>query len=69
MRNLLLAASQLASIPNANLTGTAIDLDQNVLYTASERANADGEVEIEIWQVPQARTDDPSEKVSSFDSM
>jgi elongator complex protein 1 len=51
MRNLSLCASSVTHIPGANLSATAVDLDQNILYVASETSNPDGEVEIMIWKV------------------
>ncbi|KAG2015494.1 pol II transcription elongation factor [Coprinopsis cinerea AmutBmut pab1-1] len=53
MRNLSLIASDFTSFnyANANWTATALDLDENVLYAASERKNLDGEVEVELWRV------------------
>jgi elongator complex protein 1 len=51
MRNLSLSSSQIASFDGANICATSIDIDQNVLYAASERQNHDADVEIEIWKV------------------
>jgi elongator complex protein 1 len=56
MRNLSLYSCQIASFYGANICATAIDLDQNVLYAASERQNHDADVEIEIWKVGLGRT-------------
>ncbi|KAJ2931513.1 hypothetical protein H1R20_g5611, partial [Candolleomyces eurysporus] len=63
MRNLSLIATEYESLghENANLTATAFDLDENVLYAASERKNLDGEVEVELWKVPQRKKDDAGE--------
>ncbi|KAF5365923.1 hypothetical protein D9758_006686 [Tetrapyrgos nigripes] len=53
MRNLSLASIKTLSVgPNVNICCTTIDLDQNVLYAASERVTPDGvEVEIEVWKI------------------
>lgn len=52
MRNLSLASTSTSSLPDvkANVTATAIDLDENTLYIASERQNADADVVVEIWK-------------------
>ena len=51
MRNLSLSSSEITSFSGANISATAIDLDQNVLYAVSERQNHDADVEVEIWKV------------------
>ncbi|KAG6809392.1 hypothetical protein H0H92_000447 [Tricholoma furcatifolium] len=51
MRNLSLFATRLTDLLNANVTATAIDLDDNVIYAASERRDPDGNVDVEIWDV------------------
>ncbi|KAJ2918056.1 hypothetical protein MD484_g2395, partial [Candolleomyces efflorescens] len=63
MRNLSLIATEYESLShaNTNLTATAFDLDENVLYAASERKNLDGEVEVELWKVPQKKKGDVGE--------
>lgn len=58
MRNLSLSATELVAIPNTNITGTAIDLDEKVLYVVSEKDNADGEVEVELWKLSQNNKDE-----------
>jgi elongator complex protein 1 len=54
MWNLSLATELITGIPDLSVSGTAIDLDENVLYAASESQNSDGEVEVKIWSIPQA---------------
>ncbi|KAJ6593195.1 Elongator complex protein 1 [Mycena capillaripes] len=54
MRNLSLAAEFITDIPDSTVSRTAIDLDENVLYAASESQNIDGEVEVKIWRIMQA---------------
>ena len=54
MRNLSLAAELITALPDLSVSRTAIDLDENVLYAASESQNNDGEVEVKIWRIPQA---------------
>ncbi|KAF7980125.1 hypothetical protein HWV62_39551 [Athelia sp. TMB] len=51
MRNISLLSSQSVLVPGAHITATALDLDRNVLYAASERQNLDADVDIEIWKV------------------
>lgn len=51
MRNLSLSATTFTTFPDVNISATAIDLDQNVIYVTSERQNPDGNVEVEIWSV------------------
>lgn len=51
MRNLALHTTKSASVPNAHLCATALDLDNNVLYAASARLNADADAEVEIWKL------------------
>lgn len=69
MRNLSLIATEYESLShaNANLTATAFDLDENVLYAASERKNLDGEVEVELWKVPQRKKGDAGEGEVRYD--
>ncbi|KAJ7799963.1 pol II transcription elongation factor [Mycena olivaceomarginata] len=54
MWNLSLATELITGIPDLSVSRTAIDLDENVLYAASESQNSDGEVEVKIWSIPQA---------------
>lgn len=72
MRNLSLLASRttgvISDIDLANektVTATAIDLDQNVLYAASERVGTEGEVDIELWRV-DSQTNTVSDKKNSY---
>lgn len=60
MRNLSLIATEYDSFSyaNTNITAVAFDLDEDVLYTASERKTLDGEVEVEIWRVRQGKRRD-----------
>lgn len=51
MRNLTLSAVTLTEFQNANISTTAIDVDENVIYTTSEKLSQDGEVEVEIWKI------------------
>ena len=57
MRNLTLIATESSSLSNLNLTLTAIDLDENVTYAASEQQTLDGEVAVELWRVAQLNSD------------
>lgn len=60
MRNLTLSAVTLTEFQNANISTTAIDVDENVIYTTSEKLSQDGEVEVEIWKIGK------EEKPSAF---
>ena len=51
MRNLSLSSYETISVSGANFSSTALDLDRNVLYVASERQNFDADVEVEIWKI------------------
>jgi hypothetical protein len=53
MRNLSLYADSVNSIPDYNGVATAFDVDENVLYIASEASNPNGEVTIAIWKIDQ----------------
>ena len=64
MRNLSLASSEIVIFPGASVCATAIDLDQNVLYAASERQNPDNDVEVEIWKIGLNPTDGMAEASS-----
>lgn len=52
MRNLSLVASTSSalSLDSATISCTAIDLDQNITYIASERGIAGANVEVKIWK-------------------
>lgn len=54
MRNLTFISSWDSQIPSANVTATTFDLDENVIYAASEARNLDGEVEVELWKIDQS---------------
>jgi hypothetical protein len=58
MRNLVLSATSSVSLPSpatttrsVHISATSFDVDEHVLYVASEKPNDAGEVEIEIWKV------------------
>lgn len=51
MRNLSLSSYETTSLSGVNFSATALDLDQKVLYVASERQNFDADVEVEIWRM------------------
>jgi len=50
MRNLGLRAVHNIAFPNANLSAVAIDLEEDAIYVASERQNADADIEVEIFK-------------------
>ena len=51
MRNLGLQAIQGITLPNANLSSVAIDLEEDAIYVTSERQNADADIEVEIFKL------------------
>ncbi|KAF9012601.1 IKI3 family-domain-containing protein [Cyathus striatus] len=55
MRNISLIASQVSTLPNSQLTAVAVDLDESVIYITSEQHSLDGNVDVEVWKVPQFR--------------
>jgi hypothetical protein len=55
MRNLSLISSWDSFLPSpSSITATTIDLDENVIYVASEHNTLDGEVEVGIWRMKQS---------------
>ncbi|KAG7449880.1 Elongator complex protein 1 [Guyanagaster necrorhizus] len=52
MRNLSLVASTSCTLTleSASISCTTIDLDRNITYIATERCNADADVEVTIWK-------------------
>ena len=57
MRNLSLIASDYTSFSyaNTNWSATALDLDEGILYAASETKNLNGEIDVELWKVGSKR--------------
>ena len=51
MRNLGLRAVHSIVLPNANLSAVAVDLEEDAIYVASERQNADADIEVEIFKL------------------
>ena len=51
MRNLTLSAVSLSEFQHANISATAIDVDENAIYATSEKVSPDGELEVEIWRI------------------
>lgn len=49
MRNLVLVADSVIVLDNVNISATAVDLDENVIYAVSEKQNFDGDVDVELW--------------------
>lgn len=50
MRNLVLVADSVIVLDNVNISATAVDLDENVIYAVSEKQNFDGDVDVELWK-------------------
>lgn len=63
MRNLCLAASTSLELPDIQISCSTTDLDQNIDYIASERCNADADVEVEIYK---AERDNSQVRVAHF---
>lgn len=55
MRNLVLISSWNSFLPpSSSITATTIDLDENVIYVASEHNTLDGEVQVGVWKMNQS---------------
>jgi elongator complex protein 1 len=56
MRNLALISSWDSFLPSSSssITATTIDLDENVIYVASENTTLDGQVQVDIWKMNQS---------------
>ncbi|PFH52192.1 hypothetical protein AMATHDRAFT_74468 [Amanita thiersii Skay4041] len=57
MRNLSLYALSFKTLRNAKISATALDVDDNVLYAASESKNPDSDVDVELWKLPLAEAE------------
>jgi elongator complex protein 1 len=54
MRNLALISSWDSFLPaSSSITATTIDLDENVIYVASEHNTLDGQVKVGVWKMSQ----------------
>ena len=51
MRNLSLSSVDATSLAEGGICSTAVDLDENVFYIASEKRISDGAVNIEIYRM------------------
>ena len=51
MRNLTLSAVTLTELQNADVSATAIDVDENIIFATSEKLSPDRELEVEIWKI------------------
>ena len=56
MRNLTLISSWHSSLPSSTITATTIDLDENVIYVASEHTALDGQLEVGVWRMSQLKS-------------
>lgn len=59
MRNLSLYALSVTKLTNGKLSATAVDIDENVLYAATESKNPGGDVDVELWKLPLSQKDEP----------
>ena len=57
MRNLALISSWESFLPSSSsgITATTIDLDENVIYVASEHTTLDGQVQVNVWKMDQSK--------------
>ena len=56
MRNLALISSWDSLLPSSSsITATTIDLDENVIYVASEHTTLDGQVHVDVWKMNQSK--------------
>ena len=51
MRNLTLISEHEVRVPVGNTTCATYDLDEDIVYVASERYTLDGGVEVDLWKV------------------
>ncbi|KAJ3881879.1 IkappaB kinase complex IKAP component [Lentinula edodes] len=51
MRNLSLSSVNVIALAGGGIRGTAVDLDEDVLYIASEKGVSDGAVNVEIYRI------------------
>ena len=56
MRNLALISSYESFLPpsSSSIAATTIDLDENVIYVASEHTTLDGQVQVDVWKMDQS---------------
>ncbi|KAF8633329.1 hypothetical protein AX17_004501 [Amanita inopinata Kibby_2008] len=57
MRNLSLCAASVTRLESTKVSTAAVDVDENILYAASESQNQDGEIDIELWKIPPSQAD------------
>jgi hypothetical protein len=50
MKNIFLSGTWRAVIQGSNITTTTVDVDRTCLWIASERWNADADIEIDIYK-------------------
>ena len=57
MRNLALISSwdSFLSSSSSSITATTIDLDENVIYVASENTSLDGQVQVDVWKMNHSK--------------
>ncbi|KAF9075492.1 IkappaB kinase complex IKAP component [Rhodocollybia butyracea] len=66
MRNLSLGSFDVASFNNTNVSGIAIDLDENVLYVASENQSVDEGVNVQIYRIDKNALGAAPECIATF---
>lgn len=51
MRNLSLSSVDVVALAEGGICSTAVDLDENVFYIASEKGVSDGATNVEIYRI------------------
>ena len=70
MRNLALISSWDSFLPSSSsITTTTIDLDENVIYVASEHNTSDGKVEVGVWRMKRLAEGSKTSWVKFFTEM
>ncbi len=52
MRSLTLISDSELNVAAGHITSSTYDLDEDIVYVASERNDPDGEVEVDLWRIP-----------------
>jgi hypothetical protein len=66
MRNLTLSAQQIIALQDADISSCAIDVEEDCIWIACERPNADVDVELEVWRREGVEFSDNSVREKMF---
>jgi elongator complex protein 1 len=80
MRNIALSGTWRSVVQGGNITITAVDVDRACIWIASERSNADADIEMDVYKrgLPddsyemdkvRARLEKPGERIGPSDSL